>query len=109
MRPVAAPYHPLRRRLDESLGDLRGLWVIGRANIAVSICAGQFDPRAAPVDETAQHRKRRMLDTGGQGRMAHVIEYKLRWEPPEEIGLRHNLVAIEIELDVPSEIGDPLG
>src|SRR5262249_58816352 len=39
MRPVATPDQALRRRLDERLRDLGGLWVGRRADLAVRIGA----------------------------------------------------------------------
>jgi hypothetical protein len=53
VRPVATPDQALRRRLDERLRDLGGLWVGRWADLAVRIGARDFHPGAALVDQLA--------------------------------------------------------
>jgi hypothetical protein len=69
VRPVAAPHHALRRRLGEGLCDPGRLRVVGRADLAVVIGGGQFDPGAARGRSGRGERRTRR----GRGRPAAAV------------------------------------
>src|SRR6478672_300518 len=53
MRPVTAPNHSLRRRLDVGRCDRPRVGIIGRTGLTRNVGTGKFYPRLAAIEQPA--------------------------------------------------------
>ena len=75
VRPIACPYHPLRRSFDVRLRDLARIRIGWRSNFRILVCARELDPGTALVDQLANDSERGMIRGRWVRNAAHVIEY----------------------------------
>ncbi len=50
-----------------------------------------------------------VVDPGGQRRMTQMIEHHLRRQAPQQVRMGHDIVALDIKLQMPAEFVDALG
>ena len=100
MRPVAAPHHALRRGLDVSLGDRRGLGVARRA--VEHVGAGKLHPGVALVEHSADHAERWIGDARRR-EPPEMIEHDGAGQALQQVGGADDLIAPQMNLHVQAE------
>ena len=106
MRPVARPYAALRVGLDQRLGQYADIGVVWWSEFGGFVWRGEFDPGVAASQQTEQSLEPGMAGRHRLEKLSVVVDDERHRQPRQRLFMTRQLAAIELQLDMPSEIPD---
>src|SRR5581483_5029300 len=109
MRPVAAPDQSLGRRLDVCNRNGAGIGIVGGAQLARHVGAGQLDPGLAAIEQPANDLVGRTCQTVRLWYLREMVEHESPGQRRKQVRVVLDLLRTHVDLAVPAEIGQPRG